>query len=430
MVKHSSSLPSRRGSKLLQLHTNNFPQVPDLSIENLRFLTTEQALADTAYFAQHVKFEGVECDVNAPWTPWIAYGGSYAGAFVAFLRVQYPDVFYGAISSSGVTEAIYDYWAYFYRIIQHGGKSCISTTQEFVKVVDDALFSGDKSRIAAVKGAFGLENVTHAGDFANVLAEGVYGWQSRNWDPAVNSPEYEEYCGNVTTEKLIYAPNSHLTSTVKKIYKDAGYKKPSEATVNKFLNYIGYIQTNFVDGCEGSQDACFTLLNKTYYQQDDLGQWDWRSWQYQVCDQWGFLQTGTGFPKGLDPIISRTIDLPYEAFPCVAAFNITRESDIQAVNKYGGYAISYPRLAIIDGEDDPWREATPHARLAPKRNSTVEEPFILIQGGVHHWDENGLFPNETTAELPPTPIKDTQNDERVFVQAWLKEWKHWKPMSA
>lgn len=32
---------------------------PDLATENLRFLTTAQALADEAYFAQNIKFPGL-----------------------------------------------------------------------------------------------------------------------------------------------------------------------------------------------------------------------------------------------------------------------------------------------------------------------------------------------------------------------------------
>ena len=54
----------------------------DLSTESLRFLTTEQALADSAYFAKNVQFEGLDKDLTAPGTPWIAYGGSYAGGQV------------------------------------------------------------------------------------------------------------------------------------------------------------------------------------------------------------------------------------------------------------------------------------------------------------------------------------------------------------
>lgn len=83
---------------------NSWP-TSDLTTENLRFLTTQQALADTAYFAQHVVFQNSpRRNLTAPATPYIAYGGSYAGAFVAFLRTTYPDIFFGAISSSGVTK--------------------------------------------------------------------------------------------------------------------------------------------------------------------------------------------------------------------------------------------------------------------------------------------------------------------------------------
>jgi len=73
----------------------SFP-VPDLSTESLRFLTTDQALADEAYFARNVVFPGLEDkNLTAPNVAYIGYGGSYAGAFNAFLRKLYPDVFWG-----------------------------------------------------------------------------------------------------------------------------------------------------------------------------------------------------------------------------------------------------------------------------------------------------------------------------------------------
>ena len=76
----------------------SFP-TPDLSTKNLRFLTTQQALADQAYFASHVVFPGLEhLDLTAPGTAWIGYGGSYGSAFTAFWRKLYP----GARLGSGV----------------------------------------------------------------------------------------------------------------------------------------------------------------------------------------------------------------------------------------------------------------------------------------------------------------------------------------
>lgn len=91
------------------------------STEDLRFLTTEQALADQAYFSQNIVFPGLEdVDLTSKSAPHIAYGGSYAGAFVAFLRLVYPDVIWGSISSSGVPKAIYDYWEYYAPVAEYG----------------------------------------------------------------------------------------------------------------------------------------------------------------------------------------------------------------------------------------------------------------------------------------------------------------------
>jgi hypothetical protein len=47
---------------------------PDLSTDSMRFLSTEQALADSDYFARNVDIPGLGYDVKAPGTPWIYYG--------------------------------------------------------------------------------------------------------------------------------------------------------------------------------------------------------------------------------------------------------------------------------------------------------------------------------------------------------------------
>ena len=102
--------------------------------------TTEQAMADVAYFAKNIKFPGIDRDLTAPNTPYILYGGSYAGGLVAFLRVTYPDLFWGAISSSGVTVAIWDYWQYYSIHAEFGPPKCVSTTQKLTNVVDNIIF--------------------------------------------------------------------------------------------------------------------------------------------------------------------------------------------------------------------------------------------------------------------------------------------------
>ncbi|ORY06402.1 extracelular serine carboxypeptidase [Clohesyomyces aquaticus] len=397
----------------------SFP-VPDLSVENMRFLSTEQSLAEIDYFARHVKFDGINEDLTAPSAPWVVYGGSYAGAQAAFLRVEYPDTFFGAISSSGVTKAIYDYWEYFEPIRQFAPPDCVKATQLMVDVVDKILLGNSTADIAKLQGAFGLGGVKDKRDFANVLTNGIYGWQSTNWDPKLNSPSVWNYCNNMTTMLNDKSSESKRT-LVQNVTAAAGYSKDT-GLENIMLNAIGYFGRNYVAECDGDQNACFAINNVTYYQQDSLAEYDWRSWNYQVCTEWGYIQTGNT-PKDIMPLVSRTLDVEYLTQFCVDSYNITTPSDVEKVNRYGGFDIEYPRLAIIGGNADPWRPATPLADAARKRNSTTEKPFLEIAHGVHHWEENGIFKNETTPILPPNQVVFAQQFVKDFVVGWLKDWK-------
>lgn len=133
-------------------------------------------------------------------------------------------------------------------------------------------------------------------------------------------------------------------------------------------------------------------------------------------------------PQNLLALISRLVTLPYNMLVCNYAFNITSPPDTDRVNKYGGFNVSYSRLAIVGGEADPWRAATPLATLdVPDRlngSSTVDQPVILIGGlAVHHWDENGVFANQTTADFPPAPVRNAQAELAQSVQEWMEEWQ-------
>lgn len=78
---------------------------PTMSIDNLQYLTSEQALADLATFINQV-------NKNKGWknARWIPYGGSYAGSLTAWFREIYPDITFAAIGSSGPVEAQVDFY--------------------------------------------------------------------------------------------------------------------------------------------------------------------------------------------------------------------------------------------------------------------------------------------------------------------------------
>ena len=380
---------------------------------------------DTTYFANNIVFPGLEDqNLTAKDVPYIAYGGSYAGAYVSFLRKLYPDTWFGAISSSGVTNAQWDYHQYFDPIVQYGPQPCINLTLTLTNVIDN-LISANSSYFPQVKQLYGLEDVQYTDDFMSAIAGGVEGWQSRNWDPAVNSPSFSDYCNTISNDTLAYPSYSNSSDLAVQIISAGGYASQASDLAPHLLNWAGWINTNEaapVAASGESVDAYFTTHNATFYAQDDISQ-TWRSWPYQYCTQWGYLQVGSTVPADQLPLVSRTITLEYASIICRDAFNLTEPAKTEEINQYGGFTISYDRLAQIGGQTDPWRPTTPLNDAYLNTTSTTQQPRVLIEGAVHHWDENGLFPNETTATLPPAPIVEAQSEELQFVQAWLAEYQ-------
>jgi len=164
--------------------------------------------------------------------------------------------------------------------------------------------------------------------------------------------------------------------------------------------------------------------NDSFWKQDGVGFWPWRSWTYQYCTQWGYLAAGSTTPPNIRPVISRLITLDLLDVPCQSAFGISGlDADVDSINQYGGFDISYERLAFVDGQADPWRWAGVHKPGLEKRKDSMAKPFVLIKGAVHHWDENGLPREDADDESTvPEPVAQAQGYELVFVRAWLDDY--------
>ncbi|PBP17199.1 hypothetical protein BUE80_DR012130 [Diplocarpon rosae] len=404
----------------------------DLSTKNLRFLTTDQAVADMAYFAQNIKYAGLESQkLTAADVPYIVYGASYGGALAAIARKLYPDVFWAAIASSAITEAITDMWSYYEPIRVYADQKCIAYQQKVVNMIDNILMHVRNPEITAqLKGVFGLAELTHDDDFAHVAtAIGVTSWQRRNWAPKEHDPDFDEFCGNITSSRVLHGSTQRLRSTLTDLIKVGGYGSEVGQMSTPLLNWIGWL-ANFAKACPDTLDNCYSLHDRPMYKLHDLGQ-IWRPWFYQVCTEWGLWTTGSSYPQGKLPLISRVVNLEYSSQICRHAYGITTPPNLDAVNKHGGFKLSYPRLAFIDGEQDPWRPAGVHAspfnETAVNRTDTASEPFLLIPGAGHHWDLNGVLPEERVDYppnyLPPPMIRDAQHLALMYVQQWLMQWQ-------
>jgi hypothetical protein len=206
------------------------------------------------------------------------------------LRVIYPDVFWGAISSSGVPQAIIDYWQYWEAVRLYAPSKCVTKAQRFFEIMDNIFFldpatPGKAGLISKLKSLFGLGDVKPDEDFADVISStGIAAWQGRNWDPAVGSPMFDQWCNNISSTELLYPAveekQEELQSFLEEI-PDLGQIEPE--FMNSTLNWIGYINATAIAACHRHNktiDKCFAL-NETLWQQEGREEADTRSWTWQ-----------------------------------------------------------------------------------------------------------------------------------------------------
>jgi hypothetical protein len=131
------SLEHRYYGKSLPFGNNSFV------LENLVYLTAQQALRDLTYFMTSMQASGLY--KIQPNTPWITIGGSYPGALAAWFRNKYPHLTIGSISSSGVVLAIENFRMFdeqIYISAMKSGTSCVDAIKNTTNYAE-AQVTGD-----------------------------------------------------------------------------------------------------------------------------------------------------------------------------------------------------------------------------------------------------------------------------------------------
>ncbi|KAG5653760.1 hypothetical protein H0H81_010847 [Sphagnurus paluster] len=302
--------------------------VDNFTTDSLRWLDNEQSAADSANFMANVKFDGIEEDLTAPNTPWIYYGGSYAGARAAHMRILYPELVYGAIASSAVTHAALSNWEYMEVIRLAADPKCSSHLENSIKTIDQIL--DHRIFVGRLKALFGLKDLEHDEDFVALLESPLGSWQSKVWDPTVGDKTFDKFCealnghANVAIAELPFNHTSRMVTVAEGFRVDFA-----------IVNYAKWIKQHIVSECPSD----------------------------------------------------KTVE---QAFPPGKHFTVPSLPNVTAVNALGDFDLAADRLAFIDGAVDPWRPDTPHSDYAKDREDTILRPFKLIPGAVHHWDEYGL----------------------------------------
>lgn len=79
-----------------------------MSLQNMRYLTSEQAIADLAHFIEHIR----QLQPEFHQSEVILIGGAYAGSIVTWTRQRYPHLVAGAWASSATVLANFEFVEY------------------------------------------------------------------------------------------------------------------------------------------------------------------------------------------------------------------------------------------------------------------------------------------------------------------------------
>jgi pimeloyl-ACP methyl ester carboxylesterase len=123
------------------------------SVANLKYLTVEQHLADTAAIVKAVQGNLTKK------RPVVAVGGSYSGALSAWFRQTYPDVADAAIANSGVVHAIVNFTAFDDQIakaVDLPVPGCASVMKLYVSAMEGEFKAGKGDEVKTMMNATNL----------------------------------------------------------------------------------------------------------------------------------------------------------------------------------------------------------------------------------------------------------------------------------
>ncbi|KAJ5079052.1 peptidase s28 family protein [Anaeramoeba ignava] len=329
------------------------------TLENLQYLSSQQALEDLAYFITKYSTEINPAVENAK---WISVGGSYAGALSSWLRLKFPHLVVGSLASSGPVFAKEDFYEYDQIVAASAGVDCANAIRNVTAEIAIQLNISE-----SIKDQFNCSDIPNNVSFFYILA-----------DTTAFSIQYTNQ-QNQLKEKLCEIVNA-------------------DDKIGYYANHTKYI---------------FNYTNTTSVQWDMLQNslsiqaspdYASRLWLYQCCQEFGWWQTA----PAKDPLRSPLINLQYHRLVCETAFQKTMIPDCNFTNEY--YGAKNPgssNVIVPNGSLDPWHV------LSILQNESLTLIARLIQGTSHCAD---LFPPSPT---DPEDLTLAREEIAFFINSYI-----------
>uniref|UniRef100_F1KTW1 Serine protease n=1 Tax=Ascaris suum TaxID=6253 RepID=F1KTW1_ASCSU len=367
---------------------------PTQSIENLKYLSSRQAIEDAAYFIRYINEQ--QKYVNPK---WIVFGGSYSGALAAWLREKHPELVIGAVGSSGPVEAKLDFY-------------------EYLEVVENALRS-------------------YAPECADAVQQGFTEMSKMIWtlEGRKNLSELFVLNPKLNETKLRYKDIQNFFATIYGYFQWAvqysgdnagsyaiggGISEICPLMMNTSMDYLNRIKSVIVYLTEFDSSISFTSVGIDYDEMiefladeryDPSGYYSAdRSWVWQTCTEFGYFQStdlGRNIFGSVTPV-NLFVDMCTDTFG--SAYKIQAiENSIHMTRKYYGGKDHFKGTNVVlpNGDIDPWHALGLYSNIEP---SVVP---ILIHGTAHCAD---MYPARTQ-DLPA--LTNARNIIASNINKWL-----------
>lgn len=311
----------------------------ELTVENLQYLNTDEVIADLA------NFQTVIMKKNNWNGPWIAIGGSYAGALSAYYRLKHPELVVGALSSSGPVEAKLEFGEYDANTTLVAGPECRDAIREVTNYV--SIMLNNQKEMNRIKKLFHVENMKNNLAMVFLLSEFA--------TEAIQYGYRDSFC-------------SELLATSDRLQ---GFANGS----TEILSYLG------MDGISFTAEGALSTKTSEYSSGVGVRQWFW-----QTCTEYAYFYTANSNPD----LSTRSplINLDYFMNECNLMFGIKNVVDVKKLNqKYYDELRDLKRnpqasnIFFTNGSTDPWQYLSISKERGNNENPLMD--YMTIENAAH-----------------------------------------------
>ena len=393
-------LASKMGALMIALEHRYYGKslpVGDMSVANLKYLSSAQALADLARFIEYLTVDYQPFPVDVGSTPplrlmslathskLVSFGGSYPGALSAWLPLKFPASLAGAVASSAPVHADYNFVAYadvtgtaFAAPSVGGSPQCTGQIQEAITALHALVVGttppGTDPRIPPALRpcpAAGSTNTSRGMSSALDLATYEAGIYDRFQETVQYNREepagvtVEMVCAVMTNKSM--TPLERLAAAQLLWPPLAGQQQHTRQATPPPASSISADGASTADGsppppppqrcvpASFDKDTVAELTNITFD-----GHASGRQWVWQSCNEFGFFQTTQAKRQHhhqVSPFVALSANSieAAGAAVCKAAFGITTPPATDETNRrYGGRAMLAQNVTVVNGNLDPW----------------------------------------------------------------------------